>query len=190
MRRAVISVIGDAGVQPGSATYEMACDVGRLAVDAGFRVMTGGLGGVMEAACKGAHASALYREGDTIGILPQLDPAAANPWVDIVLATGLDHARNTLVANADAVVALGGGAGTLSEMAFAWMFKRLIVAVRGLGWADRLGDQRLDARARCDLDDDRVYSAEDGHQAMLIVVEKLPFYTGRNAGFSSSRGWP
>ena len=94
------------------------------------------------------------------------------------------------MANADAVVALGGGAGTLSEMAFAWMFKRLIVAVRGLGWADRLGDQRLDARARCDLDDDRVYSAEDGHQAMLIVVEKLPFYTGRNAGFSSSRGWP
>ena len=188
MRRAVISVIGDAGVRPGSATYEVAMDVGRLAVDAGFRVMTGGLGGVMEAACKGAHASALYREGDTIGILPHLDPVEANPWVDIVLATGLDHARNTLVANADAVVALGGGAGTLSEMAFAWMFKRLIVAVRGLGWADRLAEQRLDARARCDRDDDRVYSADDGRQAMAIIVEKLPFYTGRNPGFRPSRG--
>ena len=71
-----------------------------------------------------------------------------------MIRDGLDHARNTLVANADAVIAVGGGAGTLSEIAFAWMFKRLIVAVRGLGWADRVADQRIDARVRCDVDGD------------------------------------
>jgi len=185
-RRAVVSIIGDAGVQPGSATYETAFEAGRLAVDAGFRVMTGGLGGVMEAACKGAHASALYRDGDTIGILPHLDPAEANPWVDIVLATGLGHARNTLVANADAVLAVGGGAGTLSELAFAWMFRRLVVAVRGLDWADRLGDQRLDGRVRCELEDDRIFAADDGRHAIAIIVEKLPFYSARSAGFRPS----
>ncbi len=182
-RRMVVSVIGDAGVQPGSATYEAAREVGRLLVDAGFRVMTGGLGGVMEAASRGAHESERYGEGATLGVLPHLDPAEANEWVDIVLATGLDHARNTLVANADAVIAVGGGAGTLSEIAFAWMFKRLVVAVKGLGWADRLGDERLDGRARCDVVDDRVYAARDARDAVAIVVEKLPLYSRRNKGF-------
>lgn len=183
MRRKVVSVIGDAGVKPGSATYEAARQVGRLLVDEGFRVMTGGLGGVMEAASRGAHESERYGEGATIGVLPHLDPAEANEWVDIVLATGLHHARNTLVANADAVIAVGGGAGTLSEMAFAWMFKRLVVAVKGVGWADKLGGERLDARSRCDVADDVVYAADDARHAVAIVVERLPLYTGRNKGF-------
>ena len=184
MRRAIVSVIGDAGVQPGSIAYEAAREAGRLTIDAGLRVMTGGLSGVMEAARRGAHESSKYREGDTIGLLPRLDPAAANPWADIVIATGLDHARNTLVANADAVIAVGGGAGTLSEIAFAWMFKRLIVAVRGLGWADRVADQRIDDRVRCDVDGDRVYAADDARQAVSLVVEKLPLYVRRSGGFA------
>jgi hypothetical protein len=179
-----VSVIGDAGVKPGSVAYDVAREAGRLAIDAGFRVMTGGLSGVMEAALRGAHESSKHREGDTIGLLPRLDPAAANPWADIVIATGLDHARNTLVANADAVIAVGGGAGTLSEIAFAWMFKRLIVAVRGLGWADRVADQRIDDRVRCEVDGDRVYGADGARQAVGIVVEKLPLYVVRNAGFT------
>lgn len=184
MRRPIVSVIGDASVQPASIAYETAREAGRLAVDAGLRVMTGGLSGVMEAALRGAHESSKYREGDTIGLLPRLDPAAANRWADIVIATGLDHARNTLVANADAVIAVGGGAGTLSEIAFAWMFKRLIVAVRGLGWADRVADQRIDARPRCDVDGDRVYAADNARQAVGIVVEKLPLYVRRSGGFT------
>lgn len=183
MRRALISVVGDAGAKPTTPTYEIAREVGRLAVDAGFRVMTGGLRGVMEAACMGAHESEGYREGDTIGILPHLDPAQANSWCDIVLATGLDHARNTLVANADAVVAVGGGAGTLSEIAFAWMYKRLIVAVRGEGWAATLGDQRLDGRQRNSIEGDRIYAAEDARHAIRLVVEMLPLYSVRNQGF-------
>jgi hypothetical protein len=186
MRRAILSVIGDAGVEAESSVYRAALEVGRLAVDAGFRVMTGGLGGVMEAASQGAHRSSRYREGDTIGVLPELDPAHANPWVDIVLATGLGHARNTLVANADAIVAVGGGAGTLSEIAFAWMFKRLIVTVPGAGWAARLGDQALDGRVRSADPEDRVYAASDPAHAMQLIVEKLPLYAARSRGFRSS----
>lgn len=63
----------------------------------------------MEAACKGAHDSLRYREGDTVGNLPHDDPQEANQWVDVVFATGMSHARNALVANADAVIAIGGG---------------------------------------------------------------------------------
>jgi uncharacterized protein (TIGR00725 family) len=183
MRRKVVSVIGDAGVLPGTATYQTAAEVGRLLVDSGFRVMTGGLRGVMEAASRGAHASARYREGDTIGIVPHIDPEEANPWVDIALGSGLDHARNTLVANADAVIAVGGGAGTLSEMAFAWMFKRLVIAVRGSGWADRLGGQKLDGRPRGAGDEDQVFCADDAAHAIAILNERLPSYAARGRGF-------
>src|SRR5208282_1130867 len=97
-RRALVAVVGDAGVKEGSAAYDAARAVGRLAVESGFRVVTGGLGGVMEAACRGAHEAARYREVDTIGLLPHADPSHANACADIVLATNLDHSRNTLVA--------------------------------------------------------------------------------------------
>ena len=189
MRRPTLAVIGDAGALPGSAAYTAAFETGKLAVDAGFRVITGGLGGVMEAACKGAHASELYREGDTIGVLPQFDPGEANAWVDIAIATGLDHARNGLVANADAVVAIGGGAGTLCEITFAWMYKRLIVAITVPGWSAELGGRRLDHRVRCpDVLDDQIFAAEDAKRAMAIVVERLPAYSARHAGLRQRRG--
>jgi uncharacterized protein (TIGR00725 family) len=184
MRRPILAIVGDAGVAPESPTYAAAFETGRLAVDAGFRVMTGGLGGVMAAASRGAHASDRYREGDTIGILPHFDPAEANEWVDIVVATGLDHARNGLVANADAVIAIGGGAGTLCEVAFAWMYKRLIVAIAVPGWSTELGGRRLDHRDRCPgVSDDQIFATEDAQSAIAIVVARLPDYAARHAGF-------
>jgi uncharacterized protein (TIGR00725 family) len=182
MRRKIVSVIGDAGVLPGSAPYETAQQLGQLLVDHGFRVMTGGLGGVMEAASRGAHAAEKYREGDTIGIVPHLDPERANRWVDIVIASGLDHARNTLVANADAVIAVGGGAGTLSEIAFAWMFKRLVIGVGSDGWAGKLAGERLDGRARGG-GDDQVFRAKDAPEAIALLLDKLPHYAARSRGF-------
>jgi uncharacterized protein (TIGR00725 family) len=83
---------------------------------AGALVVCGGLGGVMAAACRGAQAAG----GRTIGILPGADRAAANEWVDIAIPTGLGEARNALVVRAaDALVAVGGEYGTLSEIALA-----------------------------------------------------------------------
>lgn len=95
---------------------EQAEAVGGGLAEAGVSVVCGGLGGVMEAACRGAKAAG----GLTVGILPGDDREAANEWVDVALPTGLGEARNALVVrSADVVVAVAGGYGTLSEVALA-----------------------------------------------------------------------
>ena len=146
-RRPLLAVIGDASVAEDDPRYVGARALGRLAVDAGFRVVTGGHGGVMEAASRGAHESTRYGAGDVIGILPGPDATGANAWVDIALPTGLGHMRNGLVARADVVVAVGGGAGTLNEMTFAWMHQRPLVALDvGLGWSSEVAGRVFDTR--------------------------------------------
>jgi hypothetical protein len=135
----------------------------------------------MRAASEGAHSSASYASGAVIGILPGHDPCAANEFVDIAIPTGLDVARNCIVANSDAVVAIGGGAGTLSEIAMAWQLHRLIVALRVPGWSGELADRPIDHRERYpDIRDDRVYGAEDAAGAIELVKEWLPRYTRRH----------
>jgi uncharacterized protein (TIGR00725 family) len=91
-------------------------EVGRLLGSAGAVVVCGGLGGVMEAVCRGARSAG----GKTVGILPGSRREDANAYVDVAIATGLGEARNALVVRAvDAVVAIGGEFGTLSEIALA-----------------------------------------------------------------------
>ena len=176
-RRPVIAVIGDGLVAPQSPAWTAAFDVGRNLVDHAFRVATGGLGGVMEAACQGARSSTSYRSGDTIGILPGDSPDDANPFVDIPLPTGLHMARNTVVAHSQAVIAIGGGAGTLSEIAAAWILGRLVVALRLPGWSGRLADHPLDHRIRYpQIPDDRVYGADTAAEAVELVRDLLPRY--------------
>jgi uncharacterized protein (TIGR00725 family) len=112
--RAWIAVVG-----PGSAAPEevaRAEEAGAAIAESGAGLVCGGLGGVMEAACRGARS----RGGLTVGLLPGLDRSAANGWVIVAIPTGLGEARNALVVRAaDAVVAIGGGWGTLSEIALA-----------------------------------------------------------------------
>src|SRR5215217_9232700 len=121
-------------VGPGTDATEAQCalaeDVGARLAEAGAIVVTGGLGGVMEAACRGARS----RRGTTLGIPPGEDREAANGWVEIAVATGLGELRNGLVVRAcDALVAIGGGHGTLSEVGFALKLGRAVI---GLGtWA-------------------------------------------------------
>jgi uncharacterized protein (TIGR00725 family) len=81
--------------------------------------------------------------------MPGTDAKSANPWCDIVLPTGLGHARNVLTALAgDFIVAVGGGAGTLSELCFGWVHGRPIYVLQGSGgWSDRLAGGALDHRA-------------------------------------------
>src|ERR1700679_2057470 len=93
------------------ATRAAATEVGAALGSAGAIVVCGGLGGVMAAACRGAKSVG----GVTVGILPGRDPSAANPWVDVVIPTGLGEARNALVVGAaSAVIAIDGEYGTLS----------------------------------------------------------------------------
>jgi uncharacterized protein (TIGR00725 family) len=100
--------------------------VGRALGERGVALVCGGLGGVMEAACRGAKGAG----GATIGILPGSDRAAANEFVDVAIPTGLGEARNALVVRAaDAVIAVGGGYGTLSEIALALKAGKRVVGL-------------------------------------------------------------
>jgi len=109
-----VSVIG--GSAPSAAATDRAEAVGRELADRGHELVCGGLTGVMEAACRGARE----RGGHTIGIVPGADRTAANPFVETAIATGMGNARNVLVVlNGDAVIALEGATGTLSELGHA-----------------------------------------------------------------------
>jgi len=110
----LFSVIGSGSCD--EETAAVAHRVGELLARAGAVVITGGLGGVMAAASRGAQEAG----GETIGLLPGCDRREANQWVTLALATGLSEARNALVATlSDGVVAIGGELGTLSEIALA-----------------------------------------------------------------------
>jgi uncharacterized protein (TIGR00725 family) len=100
--------------------------VGRELAARGAVVVCGGLGGVMEAACRGAKEAG----GLTVAILPGTDRAAANAFVDVVIPSGLGEARNALVVRAaDALIAVGGGYGTLSEIALALKAGKRVVGL-------------------------------------------------------------
>ena len=121
----IISVAG-----PASATSEelgVAEEVGRLLGEAGVTVVCGGMGGVMEAVCRGARNGG----GMTVGILPGVDRKEANRYVDLAIPTGLGEARNVLVARAgDSLIAISGEYGTLSEVAMALKLEIPVVGLR------------------------------------------------------------
>ncbi|AFK19421.1 TIGR00725 family protein [Haloferax mediterranei ATCC 33500] len=120
-----VSVIGGSTVP--TPIESLAEDVGRLLAQRGHTVVCGGLGGVMEAACRGAKDAG----GTTIGILPGEDRDEANEFVDLPIVTGLGHARNALVAmNGDAVIAIDGAGGTLSEIGYGSVFDRPIAGLK------------------------------------------------------------
>lgn len=110
----IIAVIGRAVCSQDDASA--AEKVGRLLAARGAIIVCGGLGGVMEAVCRGARAE----DGFTVGILPGSDKNDANPWVVLSIVTGVGQARNiAVVRSAEAVIAIGGSYGTLAEVAFA-----------------------------------------------------------------------
>ena len=120
-----VAVIGS-----GAEHEARAEEVGRLLAERGCTVVCGGLGEVMAAAARGAKAAG----GTTVGILPGETPTDANEWIDHTVATGIGHARNLAVAaSADAVIAVGGAWGTLSEIGFAGVLGRPVVILEA-GW--------------------------------------------------------
>jgi uncharacterized protein (TIGR00725 family) len=119
-----IAVIGRG--DPDADAERLAEQVGRLLAEAGARVVCGGLGGVMEAVARGAAGAG----GEVIGIVPSEDPAQANVHCTHVVATGIGYARNlAVVASGEAVIAIGGEWGTLSEIGHARQFGRPVVAL-------------------------------------------------------------
>jgi uncharacterized protein (TIGR00725 family) len=123
-RRPIIGVIGAGAATPRG--LRLAEEVGRLLAEQRVVVVCGGLGGVMEAACRGAFAAG----GTTIGILPGADASQANPFVSLPIVTNLGHARNVLVAQtAQVLIAVEGEYGTLSEVAIGLKIGRPVIAL-------------------------------------------------------------
>jgi hypothetical protein len=126
MRRPIIGVIG-AGIADG-ALLAVAESVGMLIARRGALLVCGGLGGVMEAAARGAKSGG----GTTIGILPQNHAQEANPYIDVPVATGFGEGRNVIITRtADALIAIGGEYGTLSEIAFGLKMGKPVITLQG-----------------------------------------------------------
>ncbi len=155
MTRDLISVIGAGKCD--EKTYALAEQVGRELAQRGATVVCGGLGGVMEAVCKGAQSA----RGRTIGILPGTNYREANPFVDLPIVTGLGEARNSIVVRSGrAVIAIGGEYGTLSEIAFALKFG---VPVIGLGtWQLAQGGEILS----------EIIEAKSAQEAVELALER------------------
>ncbi len=123
--RPVIAVIG--GRRTEKSLLVEAEEAGRLIAGKGAVLLCGGLGGVMEAASKGAQSAG----GLTVGILPRNDSRSANRYIDIPIATGMGIGRNVIIArSADALIAVGGEYGTLSEIAFALQMGKPVAGIR------------------------------------------------------------
>jgi uncharacterized protein (TIGR00725 family) len=155
-RRSQISVVG--GARGEGELLEQAAAVGRGIAEGGMVLVCGGRSGVMEAAARGASEAG----GTVLGVLPTTDPADANPQVTHVIATGIGHARNlAVVASGDAVIAIGGEWGTLSEIAFARKLGRPVIALQS--WP-------LRSRARTDLGIVEAETPEEAVKAALSAA--------------------
>jgi uncharacterized protein (TIGR00725 family) len=120
-----LAVIGAGKASP--EIYELAKAVGREAARRGWIVVTGGLGGVMEAAARGAREAG----GLTVGILPGGDRSEANPFIQVAVATHIRHARNSIIAHtADALIAVDGEYGTLSEIALGLKLGKPVIGLK------------------------------------------------------------
>jgi uncharacterized protein (TIGR00725 family) len=155
MQPEYISVIG--GGQCEASEYAAAIEVGRLVAEAGATLVCGGLSGIMEAAARGAREAG----GSTIGILPGHDRRLANPYLDHIVTTGIGHARNlAVVSSGDAVIAIGGSWGTLSEIALARRVGRPVVILSG--W-----------RLQNDLGTEGIWYASSPREAIALVRQAL-----------------
>ncbi len=155
-----IAVIGSNN--PSRRETRIAREVGRELARRGTVLICGGLGGIMAAACKGARSA----NGITVGILPGTDPLAANPYVQIPIATGVGYARNmAVVKSARAVIAIGGGYGTLSEIAYALQSD---IPVIGIDTWSLARNGHLDST---------IITAADADEAVRLAID---FTTERN----------
>ncbi len=160
----IISVIGASVVD--AKVAKIAQEVGSAIAKRGYILACGGLGGVMEAACKGAKSA----KGTTIGILPGVEKSEANQYVDIVIPTGIGLARNLIVVAAgDGIIVISGGSGTLGELSFAWQLAKPIVTITPSGgWAEKFAGQTLDDRRI-----DKIESANTAEEALDILDKQI-----------------
>lgn len=143
MRRKQVVIIGSGDdIENLSISY----DIGRFIARNKWVLITGGRGGIMEAASQGASEE----EGLVVGILPGIHHDDANTHCGIVIPTGVGYARNMInVLSGDVIIAIGGKSGTLSELAYSWQFgKPIILCTFAGGWSEKISHEPIDDRYR------------------------------------------
>ena len=166
MKKFQILVIGnnDNGCTP--ELEKLAYETGAEVAKSNSILITGGLGGVMKAASKGAKESG----GLTVGIIPQNDVTQANEFCDVIIPTGMGLMRDFLNAlSADGVIAIGGGSGTLSEICASYMYSKPIVVLKNSGGTStKFADQYLDHRKNV-----KITGADTPKDAMEILLKQI-----------------
>jgi uncharacterized protein (TIGR00725 family) len=164
VRKLQIGVIGYNDDRCSEVAREIAYKVGKEIALSGSVLICGGLGGVMEAACKGAKEA----NGNTVGIIPQDKFSFANQFCDIVICSGIGFARDFIVAtSSDGIIAVGGGIGTLIEMSVGYMIKKKIVAISPSGGVSEIyAGKYLDERKRVLIE-----SAPDAKSAVQAILK-------------------
>ena len=163
-RRVQLLVIGSAEDHCTEEARKLAYEVGAETARRGAVLITGGLRGVMEAACRGAKDN----RGTTVGIIPHDEMHHANPYCDIVVATGMGWARDfTTAYSADAVIIVSGGAGALIETCIAYIKAKPVIAIEGSGGvADQVKETFLDERKSI-----RILSETDPRKAVKKALQ-------------------
>jgi uncharacterized protein (TIGR00725 family) len=157
-QKPLISIIGDSRATYGSDNYEMAYWLGYALVSKGYRFIVGGSGGIAEAASRGACIAHGYSDGDVINIFPGYHPCDPGHFRGGCMSFSNDLYGDVIVTHSDAVVAIAGGSGTLTQLAHAWGLNKLIIAYQVKGWSGRVANRPMDARKRnSNIPDDRVY---------------------------------
>jgi len=168
----IIAVIGNANIENDIEKQKISFDLGKLIIDNGFILATGGFGGVMEYVSKGARNSKNYTENSIIGVLPDYNSENANKYIDIAIPTGFGLARNLmLISMSNAVIAVGGGSGTLNEISASWQMNKLIIGLQVNGWSEKLCGKALDERRN-----DIIFCAKDAQEAIDLLNSKISYY--------------
>ena len=147
MAKKIVTIIGG-NSNISEHAQNQAFELGKKILDNGWLLCTGGRSGVMESASKGARTSKKWTGTQIIGILPDGEKNAGNEYLDIIIPSGIGLTRNSLVVQTgDVCIAISGGAGTLSEIALAWQFKRPVAVMNETGgWAEKMSGVKIDHR--------------------------------------------
>ncbi|MFH1774533.1 MAG: TIGR00725 family protein [Methanobacteriota archaeon] len=153
-----IAVIGSGKAR--GKLYRMAEEIGKEIAKAGATLVCGGLGGVMEAGAKGAKKY----DGITVGILPGFEKEEANEYIDIKVVTAMSHARNAIIArSADALIAVGGELGTLSEISLGLKVGKPVIVIKGSEIAELLKNLKVK----------NLHFAETAREAVETAIRNL-----------------
>lgn len=161
-----ITVIGES--ETTEENKKLAYELGRLIARRKLVLICGGRTGVMEMVCKGAMDE--NPNSIRIAILPSEFKEEANPYCNIVIPTGIGFARNVInVLAGDGIIAIGGRAGTLSELAFAWVYGKPIVVLEGSGgWSNTLANKKIDDRRP-----DKIYAVRKPEEALDLLLKLI-----------------